>query len=366
MKKMVIKIGSSSLVSDGILDTKRLHTLISEIKTLKDMDDTRCVIVTSGSIAIGAYTLGCKPKDISMKKACAAVGQAILMNGYKSVCDEYGLKCAQILVNHDDFENRNRMLHLENTLTTLIDNDVIPIINENDALAVEEIMVGDNDTLSALIAPMAEADMLVLLSDIDGLYTDNPKINKDATLIHHVEKITPEIKAMAHPSSTEVGTGGMETKIKAAIISNASGIDMIIQNANDIDKLHNAFTDDHSGTLFSATKKINSRSQWILFKTRPTGTIMVDKGCYEAIIDRKSLLASGIIDINGAFDAGDVVNITFAGRLIAKGISEFNNYDLSKIKGRMSKEYEEILKYKTKSYVAHANNIVVIEGSDYE
>lgn len=365
MKKMVIKIGSSSLVSKGVLDEARLDTLINEISILRD-NDVKCVIVTSGAVAIGAYTLGCKPKDISMKQACAAVGQAILMNGYKKICDKYSFKCAQILVSHDDFENRGRMLNLENTLNTLIDNDVIPIINENDALAVEEIMVGDNDTLSALIAPMADADMLVLLSDINGLYTDNPKINKDAVLIKNVDHITPEIKAMAHPSSTEVGTGGMETKIKAAIIANASGIDMIIQNANDIDKLHNAMSDNHEGTLFKATKKINSRSQWILFKTRPTGTIMVDKGCREAILDRKSLLASGIVGVDGNFIPGDVVNIMFNGRLVAKGISEFNNYDLSRIKGAMSKEYSRILGFDVKSYVAHANNIVVIEGSDYE
>ena len=365
MKRMVIKIGSSSLISNGILDEKRLDTLINEISILRN-NDCRCVIVTSGSIAVGAYNLGCKPKDISMKQACAAVGQAILMNGYKKVCDNYNLKCAQILVNHDDFENRKRMLHLENTLNTLINNDVIPIINENDALAVEEIMVGDNDTLSALIAPMANADLLVLLSDIDGLYTDNPKINKDATLIKKVERITPEIKKMAHPSSTAVGTGGMETKIKAAIISNASGIDMIIQNANRIDSLRNAFGDNYEGTKFIADKKINARSQWILFKTRPTGTIMIDKGCMEAILERKSLLASGIVNVDGLFDAGDVINLSFDGKVIAKGISEFNSFELLKIKGTTSKEYSKLLGYDAKTYVAHANNIVVIEGSDYE
>lgn len=365
MKRIVIKIGSSSLVKDGVLDEARLNTLIKEIALLREKD-CKAVIVTSGAVAIGAYTLGCKPKDISMKQACAAVGQAILMNGYKSVCDKYGFKCAQILVSHDDFENRKRMLNLENTLNTLIDNNVIPIINENDALAVEEIMVGDNDTLSALIAPMAAADMLVLLSDIDGLYTDNPKINKDAKLIKRVEEITPEIKAMAHPSSTSVGTGGMETKIKAAIICATSGIDMIIQNADKLDRLHQAFSEDFEGTIFVTKKRIDARSQWILFKTRPTGTIMIDKGCHEAILDRKSLLASGIIDANGSFSEGDVINITFDGRIIAKGIVEFNDYDLLKIKGHMSKEYSRILGHSSKSYVCHANNIVVMEGNDYE
>ncbi len=361
MKRIVIKIGSSSLVCDGKLDTQRLDSLINEIKILDSMNVKVC-IVTSGSIALGAYSIGVKPKDMKLKQACAAHGQAILMEGYAKAMLKYNLKCAQILVNHDDFENRERMLNLENTLNTLIENNIVPIINENDALQTEEIKVGDNDTLSALIAPMASADMLILLSDIDGLYTDNPKKVKDAKLIKKVEKITPEIKAMAHPSSTEVGTGGMQTKISAAIIATTSGVDMIIQNANDIDKIHNAFDkDNYVGTLFVKNKSVNARNQWILFKTRPSASIIVDDGCAKAILDRKSLLAKGIIALDGEFLEGDVINIINNKNVIAKGISNFRDYDILKIKGHDSNEIKEILHHNCKDVVIHANNIVLIE-----
>lgn len=360
MKRIVIKIGSSSLVKKGHLDEERLDSLIKEIKLLNE-NDIKASIVTSGSIALGAYSIGVKPKDMKMKQACAAHGQAILMDGYMEACEKYGLKCAQILVNHDDFENRERMLNLENTLNTLIENNIIPIINENDALAVEEIRVGDNDTLSALIAPMASADMLVLLSDIDGLYTDNPKTNPNAKLIRLVDKITDDIKAMAKPSSTEVGTGGMETKIKAAIMCVNSGVDMIIQNADDIKSLHNAFTQNYSGTLFVKNKTIASRMQWILFKTRPTGNIIIDLGCKDAILERKSLLASGILDVRGMVEVGDVVNIVYENKVIAKGISNFNDYDIMKIRGHSSNELDKILSKKVKKEVIHANDIALIE-----
>ena len=359
MKRIVIKIGSSSLVKRGKLDEERLDSLIKEIKLLAD-DGIKASIVTSGSIALGAYSIGVKPKNIKMKQACAAHGQAILMNGYMGACERYGLKCAQILVNHDDFENRERMLNLENTLNTLLDNNIIPIINENDALAVEEIKVGDNDTLSALIAPMANADMLVLLSDIDGLFTDNPKQNKDAVLIKKVEKITDDIKAMAHPSSTDVGTGGMETKINAAIIATTSGVDMVIMNADKLNLLHNVYTTDYSGTLFVASKSLTARDQWILFKTRPNGSIYVDEGCKDAILARKSLLPSGIADVRGTFAKGDVVNIIYDGKVYAKGISNFNDYDIMKIKGNPSSEVKKILGKTTKVEVIHANDIVLL------
>ncbi len=361
MKRLVIKIGSSSLVSNGKLDDDRLDSLIKEIKLLDSMNVKVC-IVTSGSIALGAYSIGVKPKDMKLKQACAAHGQAILMEGYSKAMLKYDLKCAQILVNHDDFENRSRMLNLENTLNTLIEHEIVPIINENDALQTEEIKVGDNDTLSALIAPMASADMLILLSDIDGLYTDNPKLVSTAKLIKKVDKITPEIKAMAHPSSSEVGTGGMQTKISAAIIATTSGVDMIIQNANDIKNIHNAFDKEkYSGTLFVKNKSVNARNQWILFKTRPTASIIVDDGCAKAILGRKSLLAKGIIGIDGEILEGDVINIINNKNVIAKGISNFRDYDILKIKGHNSTEIKEILQHSTKDVVIHANNIVLIE-----
>lgn len=362
MKRIVIKIGSSSLIKDGKLDNKRILDLIREISILHD-NDIRPIIVTSGAVAVGAYKLGVKPKDIKMKQACAAVGQAILMNGYETICDLYGLKCAQILLNHDDFEHRNRMLNLENTLNTLIDRDVIPIINENDALAVEEIMVGDNDTLAALIAPIAGAQMVVLMSDIDGLYTDNPKTNKDAKFIRVILEITDEIVAYCHGSSTSVGTGGMQTKINAAKIATSSGVDMIIMNALNIENLHKVFDEDFPGSLFKAkTNTIKSRDQWILYHTRPHASIIIDEGAKDAIIDRNSLLINGIKTIIGSIEVGDICNIVCNDIVIAKGISKYNSYDLAKVIGLSSKDIKDILGNNKKTICCHANDIVLVEG----
>lgn len=366
MKRIVIKIGSSSLIKNGKLDNKRLLDLIREISILHD-SGVKAVIVTSGAIACGAYKLGVKPKDIKMKQACAAVGQAILMNGYERICDLYDLRCAQILVSHEDFEKRNRMLHLENTLNTLIDNDVIPIINENDALAVDEIVVGDNDTMSALIAPMANADRVVLLTDIDGLYTDNPRVNKDAKFIRIIPEITEEIISYGHGSGSEVGTGGMSTKLKAAKIATSAGIDMVIMNASKLDRLHDVYSPNFEGSLFIGNKdKLNIREHWILYKTRPQSSIVVDDGCALALKKRKSLLAKGIISVLGAFNEGDVVNVISGDDIVAKGIVNYDSNDVIKIKGVNSKDINTILGHKGKSVVIHANNMVLTEDNDYE
>ncbi len=361
MKRIVVKIGSSSLIKRGKLDNDRLIALVKELSLLH-ADGVKPIIVTSGAVAVGAYKLGVKPKDIKMKQACAAVGQAILMNGYENICSIFGLVCAQILVNHDDFEDRNRMLNLESTLNTLIENDVIPIINENDALSVEEIKVGDNDTLSALIAPMANADRLVLLSDIDGLYDDNPKLNPNAKFIRYIPEITDEIKSYGGGSSTAVGTGGMATKIKAAEIATTAGVDMIIMNSDHINRLHDAYSENYDGSLFKASSvKIESRKHWMLFKTRPRGSIVIDCGAMKALNNHKSLLPKGIIGTDGLFDVGDVVNIVCGDTLVAKGVSSYNNQEVQKIMGTDSKSISEILGYEGKRAVVHANDMVLIE-----
>lgn len=358
MKRIVVKIGSSSLIRDGKLDNRRILDLIRELSILHD-NGVSPIIVTSGAVAVGAYKMSVKPKDIKMKQACAAVGQAILMNGYETICDLYGLKTAQILVNHDDFENRKRLLNLENTLNTLIENDIIPIINENDALAVEEIMVGDNDTLAALIAPMALASRVVLMSDIDGLYTDNPKINKDARFIRIIPEITDEIVNMGHGSTTSVGTGGMATKIKAAKIATTSGVDMIIMNASHMDKLHKAFDDDFDGSLFVSSKNVmNAKNHWILYRTRPVGSIIIDSGAKKALLNRKSLLAKGIIGVEASFNDGEVVNIMCDDEIIAKGITNYSSFEIAMIMGKTTNEIKS-LGY-LKSCVCHANDIVIL------
>lgn len=361
MKRIVIKIGTSSLInSNGEVDNSKIIELVKEINTLKEKG-VSTILVTSGAVAVGAHILNIKPTLMGQKQACAAVGQAHLMHEYDLIFSMYNINCAQILLNHDDFDSRKRVLNLENTINALIENDVVPIINENDALAVEEIKVGDNDTLSALIAGMVEAKLLVLISDIDGLYDKNPKLYDDAKLIHLVENIDKNIINMATDATTKVGTGGMITKIKAAKIATTSGVDMLIMNNDKINQLHNAF-EEHKGTLFKASAhKLNAKSHWVLYKTKPKGCIHIDEGAKKAILSRGSLLPVGIKSIEGVFNANDIVAIYCENEMIAKGIVNYSSDDISKLKGHSSKDVKDIMGKDSKNVVIHANGIVLLE-----
>lgn len=361
MKRIVIKVGSSSLVDEmGELDKAKIKSLVREISQLKEQN-IMPILVSSGAIAVGRSILHIKPQNIAEKQALAAVGQADLMHEYEMAFNDYNLKCAQILLNHDDFDVRKRVLNLETTINTLIDLDVVPIINENDALAVDEIKVGDNDTLSALISGMVEAKMLVLVSDIDGLFDKNPKIYDDAKLVSLVTKIDKDIINMATDATSNVGTGGMITKIKAAKIATTSGVDMLIMNNTKINKLHNVLN-EYDGTLFKASEhKMNAKSHWVLYKTNPKGYIYIDNGAKKALCDRNSLLSVGVTGVKGVFDNNDVVGICNGKEILAKGIVSYNSEIIEKIKGKSLAEVKKILGDNAKNIVIHANNIVLLE-----
>lgn len=368
MQRIIIKVGSSSLVlENGNINIEAIDVLIKSINTLMNQG-MEVALVTSGAIALGMGKLGLtsKPKKMSLKQACAALGQATLMNEYEKCAMNYNLLCAQILVNHDDFENRNRMIHLSNTLEELFENKILPIINENDALNVDEIKVGDNDTLSALIAPMVNADLLVLASDIDGLYDKNPKQYKDAKKIDYVHKIDKSIDDMIGDITSNVGTGGMETKIKAARISTKAGCNMAIISSKDIDKIINLINGENIGTLFiSSEKKMHSKEHWIVYNTYGKGTIVVDDGAKQALFERKSLLPKGVLLINGMFSDNSVVFISDKdNNVIAKGITNFSSNDILLIKGKHSNEAKQILNTE-KEEIIHANSLVLIEGDEY-
>ncbi|MDD3349165.1 MAG: glutamate 5-kinase, partial [Bacilli bacterium] len=256
IKRIIIKIGSSSLVNgDKSINENKIAELIGKIASLMKLEK-EVVLVTSGAIAIGMNKLGLssKPKSIPLKQACASLGQVSLMETYERYANIAGFLCAQILVNHDDFENRNRMLNLGNTLETLFQKHILPIINENDALAVEEIKVGDNDTLAALLVPMVKADLLILISDVDGLYDKNPQDYKDAKLIDFVENIDDDIEKMIDEKNSLVGTGGMTTKIKAARIATSSGCHMAIINSSKLDNIIGIINGENVGTWFAGNK----------------------------------------------------------------------------------------------------------------
>lgn len=367
IKRIIIKVGSSSLVQSGKINEKMFNDLIETISKLMNLGK-EVVLVTSGAIAVGMGKLGLsqKPKKMALKQACAALGQATLMNEYEKYSNKFNLLCAQILVNHDDFENRNRMNNLSNTLEELFANKILPIINENDALAVDEIKVGDNDTLSALVVPMINADLLILASDIDGLYDKNPKQYDDAKKIDVVYKIDKTIDKMIGDITTNVGTGGMETKIKAARIATKVGCDMAIILNEDINKVENLINGENVGTLFkNNSKKMHSRDHWIIYNAYSKGSIIVDEGAKKALLDRKSLLSKGIVKTEGDFKEGNVVFISTQDNLpFAKCITNYSCQDINSVIGLYSEEAKKVLN-NDKDEIIHANSIVLIDGDEY-
>lgn len=367
-KRIIIKVGSSSLVlENGQLNNEFFSRLIKTISFLMH-EGNQVVLVTSGAIAVGMGKLGLtkKPKQMALKQACAALGQATLMNEYEKYTSLDDILCAQILVNHDDFENRIRMVNLSNTLESLFENNILPIINENDALAVEEIKVGDNDTLASLIVPMINADILVLVSDIDGLYDKNPKIYKDAKKIDVVTSIDSSIDEMVGEITSNVGTGGMATKIKAARITTKAGCDMAIISANYVEKIKDLIEGKKIGTLFVGdSKALHSKEHWMVFNAYAKGSIVVDNGASSAILKRKSLLATGIVKVEGNFKENNVIFIVDEyGKKLAKGITNFSSEEIKQVIGKHSQDVKEILK-STKDEIVHASMMVLIEGDVY-
>ncbi len=363
IKTIMIKVGSSSLCdSYGHIKKEKILHLALQISKLKRQGYS-IVLVSSGAIAagMGMLDLECKPSTIPQKQALAAIGQAHLMQIYEEIFELFQLKCAQVLLNHGDFDDRKRLMNLYNTIHALMDYDVIPIINENDALAVEEIKVGDNDTLAALMVPVVDADLLILVSDIDGLYTKNPKVYKDAKLLHFVEKVDENIVKMASGTSSLLGTGGMTTKIKAAKIVNDYGKHLVIVNASKEDYLLNVLNGNENGTWFNGNKNsLKSREHWLAYRASIKGRIIIDDGAAFALKEkRKSLLPTGIIDVDGDFYMGQVVNIETKSELIGKGIVNYSSKEIRLIKGLNTNEIEDVLHYKDYDEVIHANNIIL-------
>ena len=366
MKRIIIKIGSSSITtSDLSINKSLIDFLMKSFLDLKKMGIS-VALVSSGAIALGMHELGLKrkPKEMSLKQACASVGQAKLMEYYNYFAEKYNLKCGQILLNHDDFDDRKRMLYLSNTLDAMFKNDIIPILNENDALAVEEIKVGDNDTLAALVAPMIDADLLILFSDIDGLYDKNPKIYNDAKMIEEVSCINDEIKKMCGTNTSAVGTGGMITKINAARIVTTAGCNMIICNSNMIERLIDIINGENIGTLFIKNKNsFSSREHWMIYKTHSKGKIIIDDGCKNALLNNKiSILPKGIIGVSNVFLRNSIVDIVDkSNNILAKGITNYSSSEISKIQGMESSLVLSIFGPNSKKEVIHANNLVILK-----
>jgi glutamate 5-kinase len=362
-KTVVVKVGTRTLThATGKLNLRYMEKVVRELADLKNQG-RNVVLVSSGAIGAGIGKLGlsAKPQTTPEIQALAAVGQGLLIQMYEKLFAEYGLVVAQILLTRDDFNDRKRYLNSRNAMQALLNYGVVPIINENDTVAVEEIEFGDNDSLSALVASILHADLLVLLTDIGGLYTANPKLDESATLLSVVEQITPEVRKLAGETCEALATGGMVTKLLAAEMVTSSGIPMVIANGRDPNVLQRILEGEDVGTLFCARdKSLESRKRWIAYGQSTHGRIIVDDGARKALLDDgKSLLPSGILDLVGEFEQGEMVAIEdMCGREFARGLANYSAGVLRQIKGLRTNQAAEVLG-RSCAEAIHRNNMVV-------
>lgn len=368
VKRVVIKVGSSVLTAGGDdLREEVFRDLAKSISMLKE-EGYEIVIVSSGAIAAGRKNLGCvdTPRSIPQKQASAAIGQTRLMWHYEGSFNKYKQNTAQVLLTHDDLSCRRRFLNARNTLFTLFQCGIIPIINENDSVVVEEIKFGDNDILSVLVTNLVDADLLLILTDRDGLFEKDPQHSKNATLIKVVEEINHEIEELAKGSKSKVGTGGMISKVDAAKKASIFGIPTIIVNGKVKGIITKVFRGEEVGTLFLPRKsKLSSRKHWIAFNVKPKGTLIVDDGAKRAILERgKSLLPSGLVEVKGNFNFGDAVKcIDTKGGEFARGLVNYKAEEIMKLRGVHSSEIKKIVGYKYYDEIIHRDDLVVLESN---
>lgn len=363
LKRVVVKVGSSTLSHPtGKLNINQMELLVRQLADLHN-SGKEVILVTSGAQGAGIGKLGLprKPKTIPKRQAVAAIGQGLLMHMYEKLFSEYGITVAQVLITREDIMERKKFLNARNAINALLKLEAIPIINENDTIAVEELKFGDNDTLSALVASLTEADLLIVLSDIDGLYSGNPKKDADAKLIPEVREITCDIERLAGGSGSNLGTGGMVTKIQAAKIATNSGIPMIITQGKEEKIITRIIKGDDLGTLFvPRDTRPHSKKRWIAFGASLQGQLEIDEGAMKALVEEgKSLLPSGIIQVQGHFDIGNTVAVYCSGQEIGRGIINYASGDVHKIMGKKTTQIEKILGHKDFDEVIHRNNFAL-------
>lgn len=365
-RRVVVKIGSAVLTSSGEgLDQKRIEQLAAEISGVIDLKK-EVIIVSSGAIAAGLAKMGlkrAKNMQLPLKQAAAAVGQSRLMWMYEKTFSSHGRKVAQVLLTRDDLSGRNRFLNARSTIHTLLEHDVIPIINENDTVAVDEIRFGDNDNLSGMVVHLADADLLVVLSDIDGLYTADPRVHPDAKHIPLVEKITAELERGAGDAFTGVGTGGMRSKIMAAKKVSSFGAAMVILNGKKNGVLTALFDGQEVGTLFLPRETRDSgKKHWIAYAACSSGGVVVDDGGRDALVNKgKSLLPGGIVRVEGSFKAGDCVNCSdLKGNVFARGLTKYSSDELDRIKGLKTAQIAGVLGHKDYDEAIHRDDMVIL------
>ena len=363
-KLIVVKIGSSSLTTEkGELDIKNLSRLVAEIADEIKQNKRKFVIVTSGAIVCGASRLGLKAKPFSIpqKQAAAAVGQTLLMREYEKAFAKADLTCAQVLLTKDAIADRERYLNARNALSALLEMNVTPVINENDTVAVEEIKVGDNDTLAALVASLIGADILINLTSVEGFYA---KVDDDVPeIIPEIKNIDSDIEDAAKHSADGKGTGGMVTKLQAAKICQDAGIPMVIAHAREKGMIATILSGKKVGTLFvPKADKIESKKRWLAHGLEPKGRLVIDPGAQSALMKGgHSLLAVGIKAAQGSFQAGELVAlVNDAGKEVGRGLVNFTNHEVDKIMGKKSKDISTLLGYEASDEVIHRDHLVIL------
>src|SRR5512136_2380155 len=364
-KRIVVKVGSSILASvEKGLHQEVFSSLAKEISALKD-EGYEIVMVSSGAVAAGMEKLGYKtrPQSITDKQATAAVGQSRLMNLYEEHFSRHQQLVAQILLTRDDLSHRRRFLNARNTLLTLLELGIIPIINENDTVAVDEIKFGDNDNLSALMTNLIGADLLIILTDIDGLCDSDPRVNPHARCLLRVEDIDEDLDGIVGETKSETSVGGMISKIQAARKASRFGIPTVVARGDKEGVLHQILRGKEIGTLILPKKdSLSSRKHWIAFNPKPKGDVIVDDGAKKAIVQKgKSLLPSGVVKIRGSFNRGDLVTcLGSRGKEFARGLVNYSATELEKIRGLRSDQIESTLGYKYSDEVIHRDDLVVL------
>jgi glutamate 5-kinase len=362
-RRIVIKVGSSLLADErhGVRYSL-IRRLAADVALLRDQG-LDVALVSSGAVALGRVHMGWigRPLSIHEKQASAAIGQPSLMHAYEQVFATHGMKVAQMLLTKDDLRHRRRYLNARNTSETLFSAGIIPVVNENDSVVVEEIKFGDNDKLSGLVSLLVDANLLIMLTDVDGLYERDPAVDAHARRLSLVDLITPEILAMAGSRSGRFGTGGMESKLHAARMATWGGVTVAIINGHEQHSLRRLLAGEDVGTVFlCGTDRRSRRKHWIAEILKAHGRIWVDQGAEDAIIKRgSSLLPIGVIDVEGTFDKGECVEVRGPSGVIAKGLSNYSRDELSRIKGVSSDRIETILGYRDYSAVIHRDNLVL-------
>jgi glutamate 5-kinase len=370
VKRVVIKIGSGVISNTAGLEKSQIEAIAKDVCGLLDRD-LEVIIVSSGAVAAGKGQLGIvgRPQTIPQKQAAAAIGQTRIIRDYKETFQGLNYNVAQVLLTRDDLSNRRRYLNARNTVMTLLEYGVTPIVNENDTVVVEEIRFGDNDNLSALVTTLVEADLLIILSDVDGFYDRDPTDDPTAQLIPIIERVTPDIEALGGNSNGDLGTGGMSTKLKAAKRAALSGVGTLIVNGRTPDILNRIFAGEEVGSYFlPAQSKLTAKKHWIAFSKKPRGKLLVDEGGQRAIVKTgKSLLPSGICGVEGGFERGDAVRLCNRdGEEFARGVISYSLAETLQIMGKQCAEIKETLGYKYRDEVVSRDNLVLTVTEEEE